>query len=101
MVTTDSDFDRFPELRWQHPLRNRCLRKGVQNRLPADEGQHAGLLQRGETHLRAQMAVALADPAPVPEVAVQIRHVSSGDFDRSPDHSSTKGAALSCANLNR
>ena len=23
IMTTDSDFDRFPELRWQHPLRNR------------------------------------------------------------------------------
>jgi predicted nucleic acid-binding protein len=23
MVTTDSDFDRFPGLRWQHPLRKR------------------------------------------------------------------------------
>ena len=21
MVSTDSDFDRFPDLRWQHPLR--------------------------------------------------------------------------------
>ena len=23
LVTTDADFDRFPGLRWQHPLRSR------------------------------------------------------------------------------